>query len=60
MSGSHSPSPFDIARRDGAAGPLGGVRVLDVAPRFRRFGRIYRVFLQAEPESTARLVRPLE
>ncbi|WP_282278378.1 CoA transferase [Stenotrophomonas sp. PS02297] len=31
MSGSHSPSPFDIARRDGAAGPLGGVRVLDLS-----------------------------
>lgn len=31
MSGSHSPSPFDIARRDGAAGPLSGVRVLDLS-----------------------------
>ena len=31
MSGSHSPSPFDIVRRDGAAGPLSGVRVLDLS-----------------------------
>ncbi|WP_433852970.1 CaiB/BaiF CoA transferase family protein [Stenotrophomonas nitritireducens] len=31
MSGSHSPSPFDIARRDGATGPLSGVRVLDLS-----------------------------
>jgi len=31
MTGSPSPSPFDIARRDGAAGPLSGVRVLDLS-----------------------------
>ena len=31
MTGSPSPSPFDIARRDGASGPLSGVRVLDLS-----------------------------
>lgn len=31
MSASHSTSPFDIARRDGAAGPLSGIRVLDLS-----------------------------
>ena len=31
MSASPSPSPFDIARRDGASGPLSGVRVLDLS-----------------------------
>ncbi len=31
MPASPSPSPFDIARRDGASGPLSGVRVLDLS-----------------------------
>ena len=31
MSASPSPSPFDIVRRDGASGPLSGVRVLDLS-----------------------------
>ncbi|NCT88679.1 CoA transferase [Stenotrophomonas acidaminiphila] len=31
MTGSPSPSPFDIARRDGTSGPLSGVRVLDLS-----------------------------
>ncbi|KRG66618.1 formyl-CoA transferase [Stenotrophomonas terrae] len=31
MSASHNPSPFDIAQREGARGPLSGVRVLDLS-----------------------------
>ena len=31
MSASNNPSPFDIAQRDGARGPLSGVRVLDLS-----------------------------
>jgi crotonobetainyl-CoA:carnitine CoA-transferase CaiB-like acyl-CoA transferase len=31
MTGSNPPSPFDIAHREGAAGPLSGIRVLDLS-----------------------------
>ena len=31
MSGSQTPSPFDIATRQGATGPLSGIRVLDLS-----------------------------